>query len=99
MRRFIIKTHSERNKLMKGIPQKDTPTGVKWYVVIYLYNNTFHGVPFNSEEAARKYGAEFVDKMNKEQQPKSEKYKGTPYIKNWYIMKRNLDKYDNGEVI
>jgi len=83
---------------MKGIPQKNTPRGVKYYAVIYLFNNTFHGIPFDTEEEARKHGEEWIKKANKENAEKHDP-KTDPFVKNFYIMKRNLDKYDNGEVI
>ena len=45
---------------MKGNPQKNVPTGVVYYAIIYLYNNTFHGIPFDSEEKARKYATDWI---------------------------------------
>lgn len=83
---------------MKGIPQKDTPTGIKYYAVIYLFNNTVHCVPFDTEEEARKHGKEWVDKANVEH-AKTHDPKTDPFVKNFYVVKRNLEKYDNGEII
>ena len=82
---------------MKGILQKDVPTGIKWFAVIYLWNNTIHAIPFNSEEAAKKYGTEFVEKANKENAEKHDPATD-PYVKNFYVSKRDMSKYKNGEV-
>lgn len=82
---------------MKGTKQKEVPTGIKYFAVIYLFNDTIHAIPFNSQEAAEKYGSEFVEKANKDNAKKHDPKKA-PYVKNFYVSKRNMDKYPNGEV-
>lgn len=87
---------------MKGIPQKQVPTGIKYYAVIYLYNDTIHAIPYDSQEEAEGALKTWIAKVKKElgNDPKKTKGKTTPdeYVKNFYVVKRNMDKYANGEV-
>lgn len=85
---------------MKGKPQKNVPTGIKYYAVFYLYNDTIHAIPFDSQEEAetesKKWMVKIVAKLKASGSCK--KRKPEEYIKNFYISKRNMDKYANGEV-
>lgn len=85
---------------MKGKPQKEVPTGIKYYAVIYLWNDTIHAIPFDSLEEAETEGRKWIAKVEAELKA-SHKGKGPKpdeYVKNFYVSKRNMDKYPNGEV-
>lgn len=83
---------------MKGNAQKDTPTGIQYYAVIYLFNNTVHMIPFDSQEEAFEVGKSQVKKLNDKNKTKHPP-KTDPFVKNFYVIKRNMDKYPNGEII
>lgn len=85
---------------MKGKPQKDVPTGIKYYAVFYLYNDTIHAIPFDSQEEAEEKGKKWIAKITKELKSsgKCKNCKPEEYVKNFYVSKRNMDKYANGEV-
>ena len=85
---------------MKGTPQKNVPTGIKYYAVFYLYNDTIHAIPFDSYEEAEKESKAWTAKIIKEIEASGnvKKHKPEEYIKNFYISNRNMDKYTNGEV-
>lgn len=85
---------------MQGKPQKNVPTGIKYYAVIYLFNDTIHGIPFDSREEAEREGKAWIERMKKKI-AKTGRPKGIApedYVKNFYVSKRNMDKYPNGEV-
>lgn len=83
---------------MKGTPQKTVPTGIRYYAVIYLFNDTIHCIPFDTQEEADKHGRAWVAEANEKYKAKHDP-KTDPFVKNFYVIKRNLDKYGNGEVI
>lgn len=85
---------------MKGKPQTSVPTGIKYFAVFYLYNDTIHAIPFDSYEEAETESKKWMSKIVKELKAsgKCKKIKPEEYIKNFYISKRNMDKYVNGEV-
>ena len=80
---------------MKGKPQSNPPTGIKYYAVIYLYNDSIHSYPFPTQEEAEKEVERLVKELQKKK-PKDPKH--GDYVKNYYVVKRNMDKYPNGEV-
>lgn len=90
----------EGNTDMKGKPQKQVPTGIKYYAVFYLYNDTVHAIPFDSYEEAEKESKKWMERITKEiaSSGLAKNHKPEEYIKNFYISKRNMDKYPNGEV-
>lgn len=85
---------------MKGIPQKKPLTGIKYFAVFYLYNDTIHAIPFDTQEEAEEQGKKWIsyitEKLKKDKTAK--KHKPEEYVKNFYVSKRNMDKYPNGEV-
>lgn len=85
---------------MKGKPQTNVPTGIKYYAVFYLWNDTVHAIPFDSYEEAESKSKEWekkiIDRIKASGLAKN--HKPEEYIKNFYISKRNMDKYANGEV-
>ena len=83
---------------MKGIPQKNTPTGTQYYAVLYLFNNTVHMIPFDTQEEALETGNAQVAKLNEKNKAKHP-IKKDPFVKNFYVIKRSMDKYKNGEII
>lgn len=85
---------------MKGILQKEVPTGIKYYAVFYLFNDTIHAIPFDSQEEAERESEKWMKHIIKELSKPGAKPKCKPeeYIKNFYISKRNMEKYPNGEV-
>ena len=85
---------------MKGKPQKEVLTGVWYYAVIYLFNDTIHAIPFETEEEARTEGQKWINKITKKlsEDKSCKKCKPEDYVKNFYVVKRNMDKYQNGEV-
>ena len=85
---------------MKGTPQKEVPTGIKYYAVFYLYNDTIHAIPFDSLEEAERESEKWKKKIIKKlsEPGKAKNHKPEEYIKNFYISKRNMEKYPNGEV-
>lgn len=85
---------------MKGMPQKEVPTGIKYYAVIYLYNDTIHAIPFDTQEEAETEGRKWIERTvdHIAKSGLAKKHKPTEYVKNFYVSKRNMDKYPNGEV-
>ena len=85
---------------MKGKPQKEVPTGIKYFAVIYLWNDTIHAIPFDSQEEAEAGMKKWIDKTIAaiKASGKAKRHKPEEYVKNYYVSKRNMDKYPNGEV-
>ena len=85
---------------MQGKPQKNVPTGIKYYAVFYLWNDTIHAIPFDSKEEAEREGAKWIETVKRKvaKRGKPEGVKPDDYVKNFYVSKRNMDKYKNGEV-
>lgn len=62
-------------------------TGQWYFAVIILFNNTFHLVHYKTKEEAVETVGAWVKR-----QPEG-------FVKDWYLIKRNLNKYDKQHIL